>query len=163
MALNPLVSLFGRLVARSGRKRGNRQTDRQTLNPRCACAPRVNKHMVIYNTAVQYCPPRKCGDETLLCVCACVRVCVRVCVYVRARACVRVCACVCACVRACVRACVCVDCLIYKYTGRRFIVDIQNFIPPAPRRFKTIRPPDIEPLLEQKVPESYVKLPMSTH
>ena len=25
--LNPLVSLFGRLVARSGRKRGNRQTD----------------------------------------------------------------------------------------------------------------------------------------
>ena len=27
MALNPLVSLFGRLVARSGRKRGNRQTD----------------------------------------------------------------------------------------------------------------------------------------
>ena len=30
MALNPLVSLIGRLVARSGRKRGNRQTDRQT-------------------------------------------------------------------------------------------------------------------------------------
>ena len=30
VALNPLVSLFGRLVARSGRKRGNRQTDRQT-------------------------------------------------------------------------------------------------------------------------------------
>ena len=29
MALNPLVSLIGRLVARSGRKRGNRQTDRQ--------------------------------------------------------------------------------------------------------------------------------------
>ena len=29
MALNPLVSLFGRLVARSGRKRGNRQTDTQ--------------------------------------------------------------------------------------------------------------------------------------
>ena len=27
VALNPLVSLFGRLVARSGRKRGNRQTD----------------------------------------------------------------------------------------------------------------------------------------
>ena len=27
MALNPLVSLIGRLVARSGRKRGNRQTD----------------------------------------------------------------------------------------------------------------------------------------
>ena len=25
--MNPLVSLFGRLVARSGRKRGNRQTD----------------------------------------------------------------------------------------------------------------------------------------
>ena len=30
MALNPLVSLFGRLVARRGRKRGNRQTDRRT-------------------------------------------------------------------------------------------------------------------------------------
>ena len=30
MVLNPLVSLFGGLVARSGRKRGNRQTDRQT-------------------------------------------------------------------------------------------------------------------------------------
>ena len=30
MALNPLVSLIGRLVARSGRKRGNRQTDSQT-------------------------------------------------------------------------------------------------------------------------------------
>ena len=30
MALNPLLSLIGRLVARSGRKRGNRQTDRQT-------------------------------------------------------------------------------------------------------------------------------------
>ena len=30
MALNPLVSLIGRLVARSGRNRGNRQTDRQT-------------------------------------------------------------------------------------------------------------------------------------
>ena len=46
----PLVSVFGRLVARSGRKRGNRETDRQTdrqtqtkyCNPRCACAPRVN-------------------------------------------------------------------------------------------------------------------------
>ena len=30
MALNPLLSLIGRLVVRSGRKRGNRQTDRQT-------------------------------------------------------------------------------------------------------------------------------------
>ena len=30
VVLNPLVSLFGRLVARSGRKHGNRQTDRQT-------------------------------------------------------------------------------------------------------------------------------------
>ena len=29
VALNPLVSPTGRLVARSGRKRGNRQTDRQ--------------------------------------------------------------------------------------------------------------------------------------
>ena len=30
MVLNPLVSLFGRRVARSGRKRGNRQTDKCT-------------------------------------------------------------------------------------------------------------------------------------
>ena len=30
LALNRLVSLFGHLVARSGRKRGNRQTDRRT-------------------------------------------------------------------------------------------------------------------------------------
>ena len=30
MALNPLVSLIGRLLARSGRKRGYRQTDGQT-------------------------------------------------------------------------------------------------------------------------------------
>ena len=30
VALNPLVSLFGRLVARTGRKRGNRQNDGQT-------------------------------------------------------------------------------------------------------------------------------------
>ena len=29
VALNPLVSLIGRLFARSSRKRGNRQTDRQ--------------------------------------------------------------------------------------------------------------------------------------
>ena len=54
MILNPLVPLFGRLVARGGRKRGNRQTDGQTDrrtdgrtyrpstgNPRCPCAPRV--------------------------------------------------------------------------------------------------------------------------
>ena len=30
MALNPLVSVIGRLVACSGRKRGNRQTDGMT-------------------------------------------------------------------------------------------------------------------------------------
>ena len=30
MALNPLVSLIGRLLARSGTKRGNRQTDGRT-------------------------------------------------------------------------------------------------------------------------------------
>ena len=46
MALNPLVSLFGRFVARSARISGTGQTDRQTdrmtdRNPRCACAPRV--------------------------------------------------------------------------------------------------------------------------
>ena len=33
VALNPLVSLIGRLVARSGRKRGKRQTDRQNDIP----------------------------------------------------------------------------------------------------------------------------------
>ena len=33
MALNLLVSLFGRLVVRSGRKRGNRQTDGRTYRP----------------------------------------------------------------------------------------------------------------------------------
>ena len=33
MVLNPLVSLFGRLVACSGRKRDNRQTDGQTDRP----------------------------------------------------------------------------------------------------------------------------------
>ena len=46
MVLNPLVSHFGRLVARSGRirYRTDRRTDLQTkyCNPRCACAPRVN-------------------------------------------------------------------------------------------------------------------------
>ena len=56
MALNPLVSLFGRLVARSARIKGTGQTDGRTdgrtvtlaaharltdRNPRCACAPRV--------------------------------------------------------------------------------------------------------------------------
>ena len=50
--MNLLVSLFCCLVARSRRKRGNRQTDGRTdgrthlqtkyYNPRCACAPRVN-------------------------------------------------------------------------------------------------------------------------
>ena len=45
VALNLLVSLFGRFVACGSRNRGNRQTDTQTkyCNPRCACAPRVNK------------------------------------------------------------------------------------------------------------------------
>ena len=50
VVLNPLVSPIGRVVARSDRKRGNRQTDGQTdgmtkRNPRCACAPRVNSIM----------------------------------------------------------------------------------------------------------------------
>ena len=53
VVMNPLVSLFCCLVARSRRKRGNRQTDRWTdrqthlqtkyHNPRCACTPRVNE------------------------------------------------------------------------------------------------------------------------
>ena len=41
----PLVSLFGRLVARSGRKRDNGQTDGRTdgrTNDLAAHAPRVN-------------------------------------------------------------------------------------------------------------------------
>ena len=44
MARSLLASLFRCLVAHSGRKRGNRQTDLQTKyrNPRCACVPRVN-------------------------------------------------------------------------------------------------------------------------
>ena len=33
MVLNLVVSVFGRLVARSGRKRGNRQTDGQYITP----------------------------------------------------------------------------------------------------------------------------------
>ena len=33
MVLNPLVSLFGRLVACSGRKRGNRQTNGRNDRP----------------------------------------------------------------------------------------------------------------------------------
>ena len=44
--LNPLVSLFRRIVARGGRKRAentHRQTDTQTkyCNPCCACTPGV--------------------------------------------------------------------------------------------------------------------------
>ena len=47
LALNPLVSRFGHLVARSGRKRSNRQTDRRTeYRPStvtlAAHVPRVN-------------------------------------------------------------------------------------------------------------------------
>ena len=47
---NLLVPLIGRLVACSARTRADRRTDGQTdrrtddyCNPRCACAPRVNK------------------------------------------------------------------------------------------------------------------------
>ena len=49
MALNPLASLFGRLFARSGRKHGNRQTDRDQVQqpPRCAWAPRVKVGMLV--------------------------------------------------------------------------------------------------------------------
>ena len=41
-----LVSLITRLVACSARIAADRQTDTQNdyCNPRCACAPRVNKH-----------------------------------------------------------------------------------------------------------------------
>ena len=48
ITLYPLVSLFGRFVARGGRKCGNRHTHRQTdtdqlLYPSSTCTPRVNK------------------------------------------------------------------------------------------------------------------------
>ena len=54
VALNPLVSLFGRLVACSGRKRGNnRRTEWQTkyYNPRCACVPRVKNRWNTFGTS----------------------------------------------------------------------------------------------------------------
>ena len=47
VAMNPLLSLFCCLVARSRRKRGKRQTDGQTHlqtkynKPRCVCTPSV--------------------------------------------------------------------------------------------------------------------------
>ena len=61
IVLIPLVSVFGRLVARGGRKRGNRQTDTHTLktkyrNSRCACAPRVYNRVA--NT-IKYVPLEK--------------------------------------------------------------------------------------------------------
>ena len=54
VALNSLVSLFGRLVACSGRKRGNnRRTEWQTkyYNPRCACVPRVKNRWNTFGTS----------------------------------------------------------------------------------------------------------------
>ena len=52
VALEPLVSLMSQLGPCRSRISGDRQTDRQTntdtqtkySDPRCACAPRVNKH-----------------------------------------------------------------------------------------------------------------------
>ena len=53
---NPLVPLIGRLVACSARTRADRQTDRQNdnCNPRCACAPRVNKADMLAITSWTY-------------------------------------------------------------------------------------------------------------
>ena len=49
MALNPLVSLIGRLVARSGRKRGNRQTDRQNdKTTTVTLAVNVRRGLIMY-------------------------------------------------------------------------------------------------------------------
>ena len=52
VALKLLVSLISRLVACSARIVGDRQTDTPDnyRNPRCACAPRVNK--IIYRQCV---------------------------------------------------------------------------------------------------------------
>ena len=52
VALNPLVSLFGRLVARSGRKRGNRQTDGQTYRPSTVTlAAHARRGLTIYKVS----------------------------------------------------------------------------------------------------------------
>ena len=49
MAPNPLVSLIGRLLARSGRKRGNRQTDGRNDKTTTVtlAAPRVNNYILV--------------------------------------------------------------------------------------------------------------------
>ena len=52
VVLNPLVSLFGRLVARSGRVPDRRTDGRKDCNLRCACAPRVNYHMLSVQISV---------------------------------------------------------------------------------------------------------------
>ena len=72
-----LVSLFGRLVARSGRKRGNRQTDGR---PTLAAHARRGRSYLVYIRQLQFCsffnPRRACaarvtvvGSVCTLCVC----------------------------------------------------------------------------------------------
>ena len=49
MALNPLVTLIGRLLARSGRKRGNRQTDgRNDKTTTVTLAVHAHRGLMIY-------------------------------------------------------------------------------------------------------------------
>ena len=67
MALNPLVSVMGRLVARSGRKRGNRQTDGRmdgirndkttTVTLAAHARWRVNNNITTITTAKHYTLP----------------------------------------------------------------------------------------------------------
>ena len=67
MALNPLVSLFGRLVVRSGRKHGNRhthtQTNRRSTVTLAAHAPRVNYKTV--NKCTFLCLRGTCNSKSM--------------------------------------------------------------------------------------------------
>ena len=54
MALNPLVSLIGRLVACSGRNRGNRQTDRQNDKTTTVTLAAHARRGLIRNSEKQY-------------------------------------------------------------------------------------------------------------
>ena len=73
VALKLLVSLISRLVACSARIVVDRQTDRQTdtqtnyCNPRCACAPRVNKKHCCANLAHIYETDNLCTIYRITC------------------------------------------------------------------------------------------------
>ena len=70
---NTLVSLFCCLVARSRRKRGNRQKPSIYRNPRCACAPRVN-----YDSCTKPHSPKTSNPAYLL-LAFCYRPCCKLC------------------------------------------------------------------------------------